>query len=361
MVVDLWGGTACRFENRAWTEDTVAVVFSATKGIVALAFLMLESRGQIDYDTPVADYWPEFAANGKGAITVRTLLNHQAGLIAVDEPISLEMIKSDRERLSNILEQQAPQWAAETSQAYHGVTYGLYTAELFHRVAGESLGTFIEREIATPTDADFHLGMSDEKAKRIEPRIATNYPASTFDRLFKIVPKLLFHGGTEGRVYRKVVFKKESGKAFANPKEVGPLGIANYNSEDVHQLELPWCNGIGNARSLCKIYAVLANGGSLGDVHFADSGHIEALYPRQSWSEMDRVLCKPVGWSQGFLKESGLFSPNDESFGHAGAGGSLGWCDPVAKVAIGYVMNRMDHHIRSPRAIRLCRSVNACL
>lgn len=352
VVVDVWGGQADRDAGRAWERDTLTTVFSATKGVVALALMMLVERGELDVDAPVAGYWPEFAAAGKAEVTVRTLLNHRAGLIGIDDPLTLEMFEIERDKIAEIIAAQAPRWSPGTDQGYHGVTYGLYTAELFQRITGRTVGDFIATEIAGPLGADFHLGLP----AALEPRVATNYPASVADLMFKVVPKLLFGRGTDGRVYRNAVRRGDTADAFANPAELGARHLKNFNTERVHRLELPWGNGIGNARGLCAIYAAMLG----GDLVSAES--IEAIKPRQSWSERDRVLCKPVGWSQGFLKEeTRLFSPNRESFGHAGAGGSLGWCDPVADLAIGYAMNRMDHRVRSRRAIRLCHAIYDCL
>ncbi len=357
IVVDLWGGFRDRAKSIPWDAETISIVFSATKGVVAVAMLMLVDRGLLDLEREVAAYWPEFAANGKSEISVRTLLNHRAGLITVDPPITLEMLENEPALLAEILARQAPQWSPGTDQGYHGVTFGLYVGELFRRVAGVSVGRFIADEIAGPLGADFFLGIEPAD----ESRVAEIIPVGKRERLFKVVPKLLFHRGTEGRVFRSVALGRDSAKAFSNPRELGLGALANFNTERVHHLELPWCSGIGNARGLSRIYAAVANGGQLGNVHLFDVNCIESLKSRQSWSECDRVLCKPVGWSQGFLKEEGTFSPNRESFGHSGAGGSLGWCDPVANIAIGYVMNQMDHHIRSPRAISLCQAVYACL
>ena len=140
------------------------------------------------------------------------------------------------------------------------------------------------------------------------------------------------------------------------------MGIQNYNREDVHSLELPWCNGIANARGLARVYAALANGGEIDGVQLVKGESLNPVMERQSWSDNDRILRKPMGWSQGFLKEeANMFSPNNESFGHPGAGGALGWCDPLSKISIGYVPNKMSFHIRSPRARALASAVYRCI
>lgn len=354
LVVDLWGGLADVERGRVWERDTLATVFSCTKGLVALAFLMLADREQLDYGAPVARYWPEFAAQGKGAITVRTLLNHRAGLLALSEPITLDDIAARPEHVAAVLARQTPHWTPGEDQGYHAVTYGLFAAELFRRIAGESLGSFLRREVAQPLGADIHLGLPVEH----ETRVAVNYPVTTRERLTKIVPKALASDSTEGRVYRSVLRGGDAARAFAHPRELGPAGVQNFNTRRVHALELPWGNGIANARGLCRVFAALANGGELDGVRLVRPEAIEPVRRERGWSERDRVLNKPVGWSLGFLKENaGLFAAHAEGFGHAGAGGSLAWADPLDRVAIGYAMNKMDHMIRSPRALALCAAV----
>ena len=358
IVVDLWGGLANQIRKPPWEADTLATVFSCTKGMVALCMMMLADRGRLDYDAPVAEYWPAFAQGGKSRITVRTLLNHRSGLVGVDAPITLDMLESRPEEVSSVLEGQKPHWEPGTDQGYHAVTYGLYAGELFRRLTEESLGAFFAREVAGPLGADVYIGLPREK----EHRVATNYPVTTAERLFKIVPKLLFHPGNEGRVYRQIALGGDAAKAFANPKELGPLGIHHFNSRRVHQMVLPWASGIASARGLCRVYTALANGGAIDGVTLVRPEAIAPVHARQSWVTRDRVLRKPLGFSQGFLKEeTRLFSPSTESFGHAGAGGSLGFCDPKARLAIGYVKNKMDHHVRSPAAIAICHAAYGCL
>ncbi len=357
VVVDLWGGVRDRERQIPWTADTLSTGFSSTKGMVALCFLMLADRGLLDYDAPVAKYWPEFAQRGKSEVTVRCLLNHRAGLIGVAEPITLDLIETRPERVAEILAEQLPSWTPDTNQGYHGVTYGLYAQELFKRITGESLGAFLRREISEPLGADVYLGLPQE----LESRVAKNYAATTRERIFHIVPQLLLTTN-EGRVFRQVVSGGDAARAFAHPAELGPSGIDNFNTRRVHALELPWANALMSARGLCRVYSALALGGAVDGVRLVQRETIGPVLERQSWSAEDRVLRKPLGWSQGFLKEElGMFSPNQSSFGHPGAGGALGWCDPESQLAIGYLPNKMAYHIRSPRARRLCRTIYECL
>ncbi len=357
IVIDLWGGLRDRERRVPWNADTLSTAFSATKGLVALCFLMLADRGELDYDAPIARYWPEFGQGGKDTISVRTLLNHRSGLLGVDRPVSLQMLEGDAEDLAGILAAQRPAWPAGESQGYHGVTYGLYAAELFRRAAGCSLGEFIAREISGPLKADVYLGLPPA----LERRVATNYPATTRERIFKMLPQLL-RDSTEGRVFREVVRGGDAAYAFSQPSQLGPRSLHNFNSPRVHAMQLGWANALVSARGLCRVYAALAAGGSIDSVSLVKPDSLLPLRERQSWSERDRVLRKPLGWTQGFLKEEvGMFSPNTQSFGHPGAGGALGWCDPVNRLAIAYLPNKMAYHIRSPRARALCAAIYACV
>ena len=357
-VVDLWGGFADVERARPWERDTLTTVFSCTKALVAVCFLALHERGLVDYDAPVVRYWPEFAQGGKEQITVRTLLGHRAGLHALDTRVGLDDIEHRLEWVDEVLARQAPAWSPGRDQGYHGVTYGLYGGALFRRIAGESVGTFLRREITDPLEADAFIGLPVTR----EIRVAINYPTTTRERLTKVVPDVLFRDTTEGRVFRSVARGGDARGAFANPPELGPAGLPNFNTRRVHALELPWGNGVANARGLGRIMAALSRGGELGGVRIMRPETAALATPRDGWSTRDRVLQKPLGWTLGFLKEeTHLFSPNPESFGHSGAGGALAWCDPTRKLAIGYAMNKMDHHIRSPRAVALCHAAYACL
>ncbi len=354
-VVDLWGGLADREEARPWEADTLCVMFSATKGLAALALLMLQDRGLLDPAAPVAEYWPGFARAGKERITVGQLLDHRAGLCAIDAPLSLEDLESRPDVVLEALEAQEPLWEPGTDQGYHGVSFGPYASELFRRVAGTSLGRFLAEEVAGPLDAEVHLGLPED----LDPRVATLYPAGKRDLLLRILPRLAWGRTTEGRIYRGFLQKETpTARAFANPADLGARGIQNFNTPRVRRMELAWANAIGSARGLATVYGALARGGA----PLLERGALRPVYERRSWTERDRVVHKPLGFSLGFQKEQRvLFSPNDRSFGHPGAGGALGWCDPDHQVGWGYLMNRMDFRLRSPRAIALSHAVYACL
>ncbi len=359
VVVDLWGGKADVGEDRDWQHDTLGVLFSSTKGLAAICLLMLHDRGLLDYDAPVASYWPEFAVHGKQDITVRTLLCHRAGLIALEKDLSLADMAHPH-KMAEVAANTVPAWTPGEGQGYHGVSYGYFVSELFRRIAGESIGAFLAREVAAPLDADVHIGLDAEHDRRV----ATLYTQRKRDVLTKILPRVFLSPKVEGRVYRSVMFggaESHTRRAFANPSALGTRGVNNFNKAQVRRLELPWANGIGSARGLARAYHPLALDGAHNGVRLV-AEHVARLpVDRHSWS-YDRVLHKPMGFTLGFVKEEPqLFSPSVRAFGHPGAGGALGWADPDEGLSIGYVLNRMDFHIRSKRALALCHALYSCV
>lgn len=359
-VVDLWGGQADVASARPWTRDTRIVVFSVSKGLAAMALALLADRGQLDWDRPVASYWPGFAAEGKQAITVRTLVNHQAGLLGLDAPLTMDdcVLAERKDRLLRALEQQRPAWAPGTRQGYHAITFGMYVRELFERITGDDLGAFLRRELFEPLAADVSLGTPAE----VDDRIATLYPPGNATRVGRMLLAAVRARTAEGKLARAVLRRGSLPKAaFSNPR-TGPLGIAVYNSIPVRRAVLAWASATASAHGLAVAYVPFASGGVGFGRRYLQASTMAPVAARQGWSERDLVLQKPIGWSHGFVKEEPtMFSPNLESFGHPGMGGALGWCDPVAELAIGYVMNRLDWRVRSPRALALCHALYRCL
>ncbi len=356
LVVDLWGGVADVATGRPWRSDTRIVLFSVTKGIAAMALSLLADRGLLEWDAPVATYWPAFAQNGKGAITLRALFGHRGGLAYLDAPLSLDDCLGRPDRVRRALEAQRPREPA--AQAYHAVTYGMLAREIFERVAGESMGRFLRRELLEPLGSDVHLGAPAE----LDDRVATLYPPTTRARLANAVAAQLHDPhGADARVLRALLGRDSiARRAFSTPSN-GARGLLAYNDAPVRRAELAWASATGSARGVARAYLPFASGGVHEGRRFLGARTVEALHDRDGWSERDAVLQKPLGWNRGFLKEEPhVVSPNRASFGHAGMGGALGWCDPVAGLAIGYVMNRMDWRVRSPRALAYCRAVYAC-
>jgi len=331
VVVDLWGGTADHRTGRPWTGDTLAMIFSATKGATALCAHVLGSRGRLDLDLPVAHYWPEFAAAGKEQLPVRMLLNHQAGLPAIDEPLAPEAL-FDWETMTRALAAQAPHWTPGSRHGYHAMTFGWLVGEVVRRVSGRSPGQFFRDEIAEPLGLDFWIGLPESHEERVSRlRMAPYSPQPT--------PLM------------SAMMNRESltSKAFLNPRGLMMPGQAN--SRAVHAAEIPAAGGIATARALAGMYAALACGGKLGGVDLVDAATLERMGRVES-EGIDSILLLPTRFASGFMKSvdnrpdsSVLMGPNATAFGHGGAGGSLGMADPTARVAIGYVMNQLGQGV----------------
>jgi len=354
LVVDIWGGFACKETNSPWKEDTLCMVFSVTKGMVATACLVAHERGVFDYDARLVDYWPELDCGGKRDITVRQLMNHRSGLVAFDTPLTIEDFVAETP-VQRAMIVQEPLWSPGTTQGYHGVTFGPYVAEIFRRAVGQTVGSYFREHVAQPFGLDVHIGLPEEH----DARVATLYPLSSAQRILKGLPYILRHPkSTEARLLSALVNSgSTTARAFASPAELGAKGVANFNRKIVRRLELPWANGIGTARDIAKMYAVLAAGGTLAGQRLVRAETIAPVWERQSFA-MDTVLRKPAGWSQGFIKEeTHLFSPATEAFGHPGMGGALGFCDPTRDLAWAYVNNAMDFRLRSPRALAVSHAI----
>ncbi|MFO0616814.1 MAG: serine hydrolase domain-containing protein [Polyangiaceae bacterium] len=360
-VVDLAGGLADVASGRRWEHDTRINVFSVSKGLAAMALYLLADRGRLDWDREVGAYWPGFAKHGKEGMRVRTLLGHRGGLAGLDAPLGLSdcLSPAGPGKVRDALEAQRPAWVPGEDQGYHALTFGLYARELFQSIASESMGTFLRRELLGPLGSDAFIGTPESE----DARVATLYPPNNGARVAKMVGSLLLDPhGNEARVLRATVRRDSMvRRAFTNPRVDLPGGIRAYNDLPVRRAEMPWGNGTSSARGLARAYLPFASGGEHGGRRYLRSQTLLAAYRREGWSERDRVLQKPLGWSNGFLKEERhVFSPTPESFGHAGMGGALGWADPVQQLTVGYVMNRMDFRVRSPRALSLCHALYEC-
>lgn len=324
MVVDLWGGWADGARSRPWTRDTIACAFSSTKGIVAIALLMLVDRGQVDLDAPVASYWPEFAQANKVDLPVRYLLTHEAGLSAIAKPMPFGSL-SDWDAMVGALAEQSPWWEPGSGHGYHGVTYGHLVGEVLRRVDGRTIGAFIRDEIAAPLGVDFLVGLPESEEART---------AEMVNPEMDITRKTFFsHWQPDGL----------GPKSFGNPPDSN--SVEHTNSRTFRAAEIPAANGHGNARALARIYAALASGGALDGVRLLSPELVEEG-GRTHVDGLDLVMDLPTRFGLGFeiTLPDGEFSfgPGARTFGHNGSGGSLGVVDPDAGIAFGYVMNRME-------------------
>ena len=319
--VDLWGGSATYDHGEGqWEKDTIVNVFSTTKTMSFLCCLLLADRGQLDLHAPVADYWPEFAANGKDQIATRHIMGHTAGLPGWDEPLSLDDIP-DHDRLVSLLAAQAPWWEPGTASGYHASTQGFLLGEIVKRVDGRSLGRFFADEIAGPLDADFHIGTGPEHDHRVAHVIP---PPGTFgDDPTGILPPL-----EEGSIPWKVT---------KNPVFDGSIA----NTVEFRRAEHPAGGGHGNARSIAEIHALTANGGVAKGKQIISPEGLEPIFDVQS-DGIDKVIPVHIKFGMGFGLPSRVMPlPNERTCFWAGWGGSLVIIDMDLNMTVSYAMNRM--------------------
>jgi len=346
-VVDLWGGFRNGTSQAPWQRDTLVNVFSTTKGVASLAVAVAASRGLIDYDAKVADYWPEFAQAGKGAVTVRQLLGHQAGLVAIKPPLTLADI-ADPEKLSAKIAAQAPAWPPGTRQGYHGITLGWYASELIRHVdpQGRTLGRYFAEEIAGPLDLDFYIGLPASVDRNRVAQLAA------FSR-----SELVLHLNTMPPLFAAAMFNPFSLAARSMVVAKGVKGGTHaFNRDELRILEMPAVNGTGTARSIAKLYGSAATGDSQLGLSSGVRDALEGPAVPPTGGLRDKVMGVDVSYSLGFGKPINVFvfGSSDKAFGWPGAGGSVGFADPDTGVGFGYVMNRMGFHAHSdPRELAL--------
>ena len=333
-VVDLWGGLADATDGRPWESDTVTLVYSSTKGVTSVLVNLLVERGVLDPDATVAQYWPEFAANGKEAITVRQVVSHQAGLPYVVGDFTLDEALA-WDPVVRALADQAPIWAPGTQHGYHMRTFGWLVGELVRRATGRTLGTFWRDEIAEPLGLDFWIGLPAE----IEPRVARLVPPK--DDLGALLAQL------GGELLLTQVFSSHGGLFGYNEM---------WNTRALHACELPSSNGIGDARSLARMYASCI--GEVDGVRTLQPATVAAATVEQACGK-DAVLMIESCFGLGFMLGRSFGPANGPgAFGHAGAGGSLAFADPDTGIAFGYVMSDLRFDVKGdPRSEELVRAV----
>ncbi len=349
LVVDLTGGSFDRENDRPYDADALQVVFSTTKGITAIAVAMCAERGLIDYDLPVAQYWPEFAAHGKDTVTVAQLLSHQAGLITVDGPITLAEAL-DLPTITSRLASTSPLWPLGEGHGYHTLTYGWLAGELIRRVdpAGRTLGAFVADEIAAPLGAEFFIGLPESYEPRVSPLAGAPIVTTNDDPQIQAMLDMFMGPDSMG------------GKALMLNGAFAAEGT--FNRRDVHAAEIPAANGVTNARSLARIYAAAI--GPVDGVRLVSSATIDrartTLTPK---GEGDKCLIMPTTFGLGFMT-FGDVTPylGAGCFGHPGAGGSVGFAQPETGFGFGYVMNKMASNLAGDlRAANLMAAAGSVL
>ncbi|WP_433346855.1 serine hydrolase domain-containing protein [Micromonospora sp. CA-111912] len=341
-VVRLWGGVADPTTGRAWREDTLQVVYSTTKSVPAACAHLLAQRGQLDLAAPVAEYWPEFAAAGKGRIPVRWLLSHQAGLPVLDRPVPRAQALA-WEPMVAALAAQAPVWEPGTAHGYHSLTFGWLVGEVVRRVSGRSLGTYFADEIGKPLGLDLWVGLPASEAYRVSRLVEQPVEQPSTATSEALREMLARYTDPTSLVVRSA--------AVTDP----PLDLS---IPETWTAEIPSVNGICTASSLARFYAGLI--GEVDGFRILDAATLATATAEQA-SGVDRVLMVPTRPALGFglpLPDQPWWSPT--AFGFPGHGGSLGYADPASGIAFGYVMNGLRVTMTpDPRTTSLIEAVRA--
>lgn len=312
-VIDIWGGWADEAKTRPWQADTIVNVYSTTKTMTALTALLIADRGELDFDAPVARYWPEFAQNGKEAVTVAQLMSHSSGLSGWEVPITREDLY-DWDKVTSLLAAQAPWWKPGTQVGYHAITQGYLVGEVVRRITSKSLGTVFREEIAEPLDADFHIGLDAEH----DDRVADLIP-----------PKAGAAQAAANDIQRKT---------FTNPS----INPGDTRTREWRGAEIPAAGGTGNARSVAEIHVLLANGGiAKGKRILSEAGCRKALELQIEGNDLV-LMGLPLRFGLGFgLTGNVVQLPNENSMFWGGYGGSQILIDMENRATYCYVMNKM--------------------
>lgn len=349
-VVDLWGGVRYEQTGEPWVADTMVIVYSATKGLAAMALALAHSRGWLDYEERVAWYWPDFAQHGKERITVRELLAHQAGLFAIDDPVDRDIV-ADPDRLAAILARQRPAWPAGTRQAYHALTLGFYEGELLRRVdpRRRTLGQFFQDEIAAPLHEDVYIRLPESIPNH---RLATLSRPGLLEMLRGFPPRFAI----EALNPRSNI----NGALTRNP------GVAIVHDQEriyARQLEVPSGGGVTTARGMAHAYGVFAAGGGQLGLRPSTLGLLAAPPVAPAHGFFDECLKGDVRFSLGFMKPGPSWRfGSASSYGAPGSGGAFGFADPADGLGYAYVTCRMGTQLTGdPRDIALRQALHAAL
>jgi CubicO group peptidase (beta-lactamase class C family) len=340
-IVDLYGGFCDARREKPWTDETLVLIWSATKGIGSGCVLHVLQEHNIDINQRVAEFWPEFAQSGKKKITLAQLLSHQAGLCALDRRVDV----LDYDAVIRALEAQKPLWPPGTAHGYHARTFGFLLDELVRRIAGKTLLVYWQQNFAQPLNLDLWIGLPEKE----NPRVATIYAAKSGK---PPEPKqFYFDLVTPGTLARKT---------FTSP--YGLQAISAMNTPAMRAKSIVSFGGIGSAAALAKFYSVLSNGGKFDGRTFFSEKTVEWMTTTLT-DGMDRVFQIPTAFSAGFMKDARhtarrIFGPSQDAFGHPGAGGSHAFADPENKIAFAYVMNQMEQSLLpNEKSLRIVETI----
>ena len=328
-VVDIWGGHK-KPGGEAWNRDTLSIVFSSTKGGMALCAHMLADRGELDLHAPVTKYWPEFGQAGKETATVAMTLDHSVGVPHIRE-VQKPGAFYDYDHMVEVIAKEAAFWEPGTRNGYHAITMSWTVGEIVHRAAKKRMGKYFADQVAKPLGLDFWIGLPEAQ----EPRVAVMLPAMP----------------TVEAMQSKFFMKAMSDLTSPSHFFLRDFMAFDPNSREGHAAEIGAANGITNARGLAGLYAPLANGGTLNGIRIVGKDTLARMGRVAVGTHQDATLMIPSRFALGYMKSmdnrhlSGLDGAScilsDAAFGHVGAGGSIGFADPECRMSFGYTMNQM--------------------
>ena len=331
-VIDIWGGFSDKDKINSWQQNTLATVWSTTKGVAAITIAYAYEKGLLDYEEKVSKYWPEFGCNGKEDITVGMLLSHQAGICGSNTNEVSDYY--DQKTMASELAQMTPIWEPGTASGYHSMTYGWLTSELIIRITGKTLGNFFRDEIGNPNEIDFYIGLPE---------------------------------GEEDRVAEMIPFPKENNESSNHPNDAqiasgrGPNLLKHQNTREWRAAEIPSANGQGCASAIAKLYSLVVT--DQESIKILNNTTIKTM-TEERITNRDLVLDVVTRWGSGFIMNMHkvIYGPQETSFGHSGWGGSCGFGDPVNKIGISYVMNNMKNNFAADgRSLELINKTYECL
>jgi len=313
-VVDLWGGHKDLARKEPWAEDTIVIQNSLAKSMCAVSMHILIDRGKVDFDAPVADYWPEFAQAGKAGVLIRHILSHTCGVIYCDRATPGSWFRWDEH--IKALEQQEPAWAPGTFGAYNSINIGYLLGEVIRRVTGDTPGQFLRKNVTGKLGADYNIGLTPDEIARVSDMHEN--PKNTF-----------FHISSDAST--------PLGRAFKSAPQVPYF----QNMREIREIEVPSFGGHGNARAMARVYAMLAGDGEIDGVRILSPGAVE----RTRWLVWERdciMTRRPLRMGFGFMHNETETVPmgrNMASYGHTGTGGAFAWCDRDRRMSFAYCTN----------------------
>ena len=353
-VVDLWGGWARADRSQEWDKHSTVCMMSVAKGVTGICFNMAIDRGLIDPDERIATYWPEFAQNGKDAITVRMVLDHTAAIPVLTDDTMYPGGFYDYEAYIRALEVQHPLWQPGTRAAYHVHNQGFLLGEILRRVTGMTVGPFLKENVTRPLAAEYYIGGMDEQQQAHVAEVLPNTGARLFAAKDQAIPPkpTTPEGWQDGAVLRSFAF-------LQNPREPW---YDTMNSPRWREVEIASGSGHGNARGVARIYG--ATVGAVDGISLLSKDQLERMITEQH-NQVELLQDRPYHQALGVLlntPEAVYMGPNMRSFGHHGLGGSIGFGDPDAKLGFSYCCNQM-HAVgdNGPRARRLIDAVYGVL